>query len=129
MDEASRADHAHNPQASQAQRYDVLPHPSVGPYYSSQLLNLPFFSRQESSGTADRDQRTGQLLDIGLHGLEGPGSAKKSDGIFEKGLKTALESGHVAGGGIPEVKVVANGHCHSKLRHRVFRLRSHAVPQ
>ncbi|KAG2346718.1 Metallo-dependent phosphatase [Suillus weaverae] len=67
---------------------------------------------QESYGTADRDTRTGQLLDIGLHDLEGSGAAKKSDGMFDKGLKTALESGHVMGGGIPEVKVVANGHCH-----------------
>lgn len=39
--------------------------------------------------------------------------------MFEKGLKKALESGHVTGGGIPEVKVVANGHCHSKFQHRV----------
>ncbi|OJA13538.1 hypothetical protein AZE42_07319 [Rhizopogon vesiculosus] len=67
---------------------------------------------QESYGIADRDTRTGQLLDIGLHGLEGPGSAKKSDGMFDKGLQQALENGHVTGGGIPEVKVVANGHCH-----------------
>jgi hypothetical protein len=37
--------------------------------------------------------------------------------MFDKGLKKALESGHVAGGGIPEVKVVANGHCHSKFHH------------
>ncbi|KIK90771.1 hypothetical protein PAXRUDRAFT_831401 [Paxillus rubicundulus Ve08.2h10] len=67
---------------------------------------------QESYGTPDRDVRTGQLLDIGLHGLEGPGAAKKSDGMFEKGLLKALESEHRAGGVIPEVKVVANGHCH-----------------
>jgi hypothetical protein len=39
--------------------------------------------------------------------------------MFEKGLKKALESGHVTGGGIPEVKVVANGHCHGKFQHRV----------
>ncbi|KAG1878635.1 Metallo-dependent phosphatase-like protein [Suillus tomentosus] len=67
---------------------------------------------QESYGTADRDPRTGQVLDIGLHDLEGSGAAKKSDGMFDKGLKKALESGHVASGDIPEVKVVANGHCH-----------------
>lgn len=59
------------------------------------------------------------MLDIGLHDLEKSGAAKKSDGMFEKGLKKALESGHVTGGGIPEVKVVANGHCHSKFQLRV----------
>jgi hypothetical protein len=80
------------------------------------LLRL-LFHRLESYGTADRDPRTGQLLDIGLHDLERSGAAKKSDGMFDKGLKKALESGHVAGGGIPEVKVVANGHCHSKFHH------------
>jgi hypothetical protein len=62
----------------------------------------------------DTDSRTGQSLDIGLHGLEGPGSAKKSDGMFENGLLKALESDHKAKGAIPEVKVVANGHCHSE---------------
>ncbi|KAH7926417.1 Metallo-dependent phosphatase [Leucogyrophana mollusca] len=67
---------------------------------------------QESYGIADKDPHTGQSLDFGLHGLEGPGAAKKSDGFFEKGLLAALESDHRAGGGIPEVKVVANGHCH-----------------
>ncbi|EGO20526.1 hypothetical protein SERLADRAFT_476793 [Serpula lacrymans var. lacrymans S7.9] len=67
---------------------------------------------QESYSTPDRDTRTGQLLDYGLHGLEGPGAAKKSDGFFEKGLLTALESDHRASASIPEVKVVGNGHCH-----------------
>ena len=70
--------------------------------------------RQETYDTPDRDRRTGQPLDIGLHGLEGPGSAKKNDGMFENGLLKALESEHRAGGATPEVKVVANGHCHSK---------------
>jgi hypothetical protein len=37
--------------------------------------------------------------------------------MFEKGLLKALESEHRAGGVIPEVKVVANGHCHSKHHH------------
>jgi hypothetical protein len=64
----------------------------------------------------DTDSRTGLPLDIGIYGLEGPGSAKKSDGMFENGLLKALESEHRAGGVIPEVKVVANGHCHSKRR-------------
>lgn len=99
----------------------------TAPFTASKLTFSP---RQESYGTADRDTRTGKLLDIGLHGLEGPGSAKKSDGMFEKGLKQALESGHVADGGIPEVKVVANGHCHSKLGVAYSgNLRSHVAPQ
>lgn len=34
--------------------------------------------------------------------------------MFEKGLLKAMESEHLAGGVVPEVKVVANGHCHSK---------------
>ncbi|KAI9573783.1 Metallo-dependent phosphatase-like protein [Boletus coccyginus] len=67
---------------------------------------------QESYGTPDTDPRTGQPLDIGIYNLEGKGSAKKSDGMFENGLLKALESEHRAGGVIPEVKVVANGHCH-----------------
>ncbi|KAG6331867.1 hypothetical protein ID866_7223 [Astraeus odoratus] len=67
---------------------------------------------QESYGTPDTDKRTGLPLDIGLSGLEGSGAAKKSDGMFEKGLLAALETDHVAGLAIPEVKVVANGHCH-----------------
>ena len=74
-------------------------------------------SRQEVYGTPDTDSRTGQPLDIGIYGLEGPGSATKSDGMFEKGLLKALESEHRAGGVIMEIKVVANGHCHSKRRH------------
>ncbi|KAG8215016.1 Metallo-dependent phosphatase-like protein [Butyriboletus roseoflavus] len=67
---------------------------------------------QESYGTPDTDSRTGQPLDIGLHELEGPGSAKNSDGMFDNGLTKALESQNLAAGVIPEVKVVANGHCH-----------------
>lgn len=72
--------------------------------------------RQESYGTVDKDSRTGLPLDVGIRELEGPGSAKKSDGMFENGLLKALESEHRAGGIIPEVKVVANGHCHSEWR-------------
>ncbi|KAI6149292.1 Metallo-dependent phosphatase-like protein [Pisolithus tinctorius] len=66
---------------------------------------------QESYGTPDIDQRTGLPLDIGTS-LEGSGAAKKSDGMFEKGLLAALESDHRSGAAIPEVKAVANGHCH-----------------
>lgn len=116
MEETIRSDYTDNPQAGQAQCYDVLPYSPVSPYCSPHCFKLTF-PRQESYGVADRDTRTGQLLDIGLHGLEGSGAAKKSDGFFEKGLKQALESDHVTGDGIPEVKVVANGHCHSKLQH------------
>ena len=61
----------------------------------------------------DKDSRTGQPLDFGLHGLERPGAGKKNGGFLEDGLLKALESNHVASEGIPEVKVVANGHCHS----------------
>ena len=64
----------------------------------------------------DTDSRTGLPLDIGINDLEGPGSAKKGDGMFENGLLKALESEHRAGGVVPEVKVVANGHCHGKRR-------------
>ncbi|KAI6010736.1 Metallo-dependent phosphatase-like protein [Pisolithus orientalis] len=66
---------------------------------------------QESYGTPDIDQRTGLPLDIGTS-LEGSGAAKKSDGMFEKGLLAALETDHRSGAAIPEVKAVANGHCH-----------------
>ncbi|KAL4078830.1 Metallo-dependent phosphatase-like protein [Scleroderma yunnanense] len=66
---------------------------------------------QESYGTPDTDTRTGLPLDVGTS-LETSGAAKKNGGMFEKGLLSALESVHRAGGGIPEVKVVANGHCH-----------------
>ena len=45
--------------------------------------------------------------------MERKGSAKGNDGFFEKGLMNALESNHRAGGLYREVKVVANGHCHS----------------
>lgn len=60
------------------------------------------------------DPRTGQPLDVGLQGLEGPSYAKESDGFFEKGILKAMESDHVAGGNTLEVKAIGNGHCHSK---------------
>lgn len=49
---------------------------------------------------------------MGISDLEGKGSAKGNAGFFEKGLMTALESNHRAGGGYKEVKVIANGHSH-----------------
>ena len=60
---------------------------------------------------------------MGISDLEGKGSAKGNDGFFDKGLMTALESNHRAGGVYQEVKVVANGHCHStpSFMHRDFR--------
>jgi len=67
---------------------------------------------QESYGAADTDPRTGLPLDVGSSDLEGPGSAKKNDGFFLNGLLHALETPHRGAGGIPEVKVVGNGHCH-----------------
>ena len=76
-------------------------------------------SRAESYSAADVDSKTGRPLDVGLHDLEEPGAAKRQDGFFHKGLLQALESDHRAGGRAPEVKVVANGHCH---REHLFRL-------
>lgn len=70
------------------------------------------YCRKESYTPADMDPLTGARLDKGLHGLEGPGNAKGSDGFFEKGLLKAMESEHNAGGSGREVKVVGNGHCH-----------------
>lgn len=68
--------------------------------------------RQESYAQADKDTRTGAWLDVGLRGLEPKGSAKQNEGFFEKGLLSAMESEHLAGGSAREVKVVGNGHCH-----------------
>ncbi|KAI0630843.1 Metallo-dependent phosphatase [Trametes polyzona] len=66
----------------------------------------------ESYSAADVDPVTGRTLDVGQHDLESPGASKHQDGFFEKGLLQATESDHRAAGRIPEVKVVANGHCH-----------------
>lgn len=67
---------------------------------------------QESAAAADINPATGQPLDVGQHDLEESGAAKKSAGFFHKGLLQALESDHRAGGNLPEVKVVGNGHSH-----------------
>ncbi|KAI0028898.1 Metallo-dependent phosphatase [Vararia minispora EC-137] len=66
----------------------------------------------EAYGPADFDPRSGRALDQGVSGLEGKGSAKKNDGMLEKGLLRALESDHRGSRAPPEVKIVANGHCH-----------------
>lgn len=63
---------------------------------------------------ADFDANTGLPLDIGIHDLEDDGSAKKNDGFFEKGILQAMETEHNAGGNLREVKVIGNGHQHSK---------------
>lgn len=70
--------------------------------------------REESYAAPDVDPNTGRPLDVGLHDLEGQGSARKQDGFFHKGLLQALESDHRAGGNAKEVKVVSNGHCHGQ---------------
>lgn len=70
--------------------------------------------RQESYAAADVDPVTSKPLDVGMHDLEGQGSAKKQDGFFHKGILQAMESDHRAGGNAHEVKVVSNGHCHCK---------------
>ncbi|EPT01283.1 hypothetical protein FOMPIDRAFT_1023369 [Fomitopsis schrenkii] len=67
---------------------------------------------EESYAAADTDPISGKPLDVGLHDIEGQGSAKKQDGFFHKGLLQAMESDHRAGGNAREVKVVSNGHCH-----------------
>jgi hypothetical protein len=77
-------------------------------------LTLIKIRSQESYSVADTDPRTGRLLDVGTSDMEKQGSAKKSDGFFEKGLLRALETQHRGAGGTPEVKVVGNGHCHGK---------------
>jgi len=75
---------------------------------------LTYFPSQESYETPDTDSRTGLPLDVGSSDLEGPGSAKKNGGLFTNGLLHALETPHRGAGGLPEVKVVGNGHCHGK---------------
>ena len=68
---------------------------------------------QEAFSKADVDPRSGALLDLGLRDLESHGNSKGNDGFFHKALLQAKESDHRGAGGIQEVKVVANGHCHS----------------
>lgn len=67
---------------------------------------------QEAYSAADKDPKTSKLLDVGISGQEAQGSAKKNDGFFENGVLKALESPHVNKSPKPEVKVIANGHCH-----------------
>ncbi|PAV20053.1 Metallo-dependent phosphatase [Pyrrhoderma noxium] len=66
----------------------------------------------EAYDDADVDSETGIPLDIGIHDIEDHGNAKGNDGFYEKGVLTAFETSHNAGGGQHEIKVIANGHCH-----------------
>lgn len=61
------------------------------------------------------DPDTGVPLDVGIHDIEDPGNAKKSDGFFDKAILQALETDHSAGGNVKEVKVIGNGHCHGEF--------------
>ncbi|KAJ6581440.1 Metallo-dependent phosphatase [Mycena capillaripes] len=54
---------------------------------------------------------SGRVLDMGITGLEAKGDASDSDGFFDKGILTAMESDHVSSH-IQEVKVIGHGHCH-----------------
>lgn len=63
---------------------------------------------EETYSTPDIDAVSGKPLDIGVQ-MGGKGSPKTNGGMFEKGLMMAHEN--ELGG--REVKVVANGHCHS----------------
>nr|VWO97910.1 Zn(2)-C6 fungal-type domain-containing protein [Ganoderma boninense] len=66
---------------------------------------------QESYAAADINPSSGKPLDVGQV-LEESGASKQSAGFFHKGVLQAFESDHRTGGRAPEVKVIANGHCH-----------------
>ncbi|KAG2011738.1 phosphatase DCR2 [Coprinopsis cinerea AmutBmut pab1-1] len=66
----------------------------------------------ETYDPPDFDPVTRKPLDVGISGQETDGNAKGNDGFFEKGILSALESDHTSRQSIPEVKVIANGHCH-----------------
>lgn len=114
MAKAVRPGSSYDAQAGQTECAHVLPYPIVSPIFGPKSVRRDVdegCDRQESYGTPDTDKRTGLPLDVGAT-WETSGAAKKNGGMFEKGLLTALESAHRNGGAIPEVKVVANGHCH-----------------
>jgi hypothetical protein len=77
-------------------------------------LTLAVSYSQESYSAPDTDTRTGLPLDVGSSDLEGQGAGKKNGGFFKNGLLRAFETSHRGRGGIPEVKVVGNGHSHGK---------------
>ncbi|KAF8636425.1 hypothetical protein AX17_003607 [Amanita inopinata Kibby_2008] len=66
----------------------------------------------EAYSKPDHDSHSKQPLDVGIHDLEGPGSSTTNGGFFEKGILRAPESDHSSSKFAPEVKVIANGHCH-----------------
>jgi len=66
----------------------------------------------ETYSEADTDPETGQRLDFGISGQETNGNANTNDGFFEKGILRAYESDRSTNRGVPEVKVIGNGHCH-----------------
>ncbi|KIP02828.1 hypothetical protein PHLGIDRAFT_122109 [Phlebiopsis gigantea 11061_1 CR5-6] len=68
---------------------------------------------EEAYSKPDVDPTNGEPLDVGIHDLEPHGNAKKQDGFFHKGVLQAMESDHVSSTA-HEVKVIANGHSHSK---------------
>jgi hypothetical protein len=77
-------------------------------------LTLAVSCSQESYSAPDTDPRTGLPLDVGSSDLEGQSAGKKNGGFFKNGLLRAVETPHRGAGGIPEVKVVGNGHSHGK---------------
>jgi len=83
------------------------------------FVALTRFFSPESYSKADRDPPTGKPLDVGISDLEGKQSAKGNDGLFQKGLMSALESNHRARGIYREVNVAANGHAHRTPTSRV----------
>lgn len=83
-------------------------------YFSGRIVTKYDIS-PEAYDDADVDSETGIPLDIGIHDIEDHGNAKGNDGFYEKGVLRAFETSHNAGGGQHEIKVIANGHCHSML--------------
>lgn len=63
---------------------------------------------EETYSTPDVDVKSGKPLDIGEQ-MDQKGTPKKNGGLFDNGLMKAHEN--ELGG--REVKIVANGHCHS----------------
>lgn len=90
----------------------------VSPSFFAPMLFLTLKTAsysQEAYAAPDVHPDTGSLLNVGLHSIENPGAAKTNGGMFSKGLLQATESPHTGNRGIPEVKVVGNGHCHSEF--------------
>ena len=72
------------------------------------------FNRPEAYNNADVDSDTNIPLDVGIHDIEDHGNAKTNAGFYEKGILQAMEGDHDSPGqALREIKVIANGHCHS----------------